>query len=135
MSAPTWRPASACARKRPCRLRHRAILADGAWPGPDPCACSCPSSLWQAWPYDAAMSDSLALERDARAFLGVERSFLGRAWRERLGPEALSLALAICQTHALPDILGRVMAGRGIGVNQVPVFLQPKLRDLLPDPS
>src|SRR5438046_2955659 len=84
------------------------------------------------------MSDS-ALQRSTvdrpRAFLGVERSLLGRAWRERLSQEALSLALAICQSHGLPDILGRVMAGRGIGVKQVPVFLEPKLRDLLPDPS
>jgi single-stranded-DNA-specific exonuclease len=31
--------------------------------------------------------------------------------------------------------LGRVLAGRGIGLDGVPAFITPKLRDALPDPS
>jgi single-stranded-DNA-specific exonuclease len=45
------------------------------------------------------------------------------------------MALAIAQTHGLPDVLARVLAGRGVSVQEVESFLNPRLRDLLPDPS
>lgn len=67
------------------------------------------------------------------AFLGVERSLGGRRWRPRLEDERG--AFAISQQLGLPDILGRVLAARGIGVTAAEAFLVPKLRDLLPDPS
>jgi len=44
-------------------------------------------------------------------------------------------ATAFAQTHGLPDVLARVLAGRGIGVRDAPRFLEPRLRDLLPDPN
>jgi single-stranded-DNA-specific exonuclease len=81
------------------------------------------------------MTDSALRKPDERALLGVERSALGRVWRERCGADALTHALAIAQTHGVPDILSRVLAGRGVPLAHVPVFLAPKLRDLLPDPS
>jgi single-stranded-DNA-specific exonuclease len=34
----------------------------------------------------------------------------------------------------VPDVLARVLAGRGIGVQDAPAFLSPRLRDLMPDP-
>jgi single-stranded-DNA-specific exonuclease len=63
----------------------------------------------------------------------VERSILGRAWRLRACDEAV--ALAISQRHGLPELVGRVLAGRGIGPGEAEAFLHPRLRDWLPDPS
>lgn len=67
------------------------------------------------------------------AFLGVDRSFSGRKWIARACDERLVLALS--QRHGLPDILARSLAARGIGLEEAPQFLEPKLRDFLPDPS
>ncbi len=69
------------------------------------------------------------------AFLGVTDSIRGYAWRERLTGQGHAIARAISQRHALPEILGRVLAGRGIGIDDVPVFLDPSLKALMPDPS
>lgn len=43
-------------------------------------------------------------------------------------------ALAIAQDHGLPDIVARVLAGRGVLSADAPRFLDPTLRELLPDP-
>src|SRR5271154_3743231 len=67
------------------------------------------------------------------AFLGVERSLTGRRWRARLGDERLGIAIA--QRFSLPEIVGRLIAGRGIGPEAADSFLNPRLRSLLPDPS
>jgi single-stranded-DNA-specific exonuclease len=69
----------------------------------------------------------------AEAFLGVERSLTGRRWRERAGEARAGLAIA--QRLALPEILGRLMASRGVGPETAESFLNPTLRELLPDPS
>ena len=69
----------------------------------------------------------------ASAFLKVERSFGGKRWRPRLNDERA--ALAIAQHLGVPDVLGRVLAARGVGIDEAEAFLDPKLRDLLPDPS
>jgi single-stranded-DNA-specific exonuclease len=71
----------------------------------------------------------------ARPFLGVAQSARGLVWRERLAPEAHGLALAISQQHGLPELLGRVLAARGIALESVPRFLDPTLKAMLPDPS
>ena len=44
-------------------------------------------------------------------------------------------ALAMSQALGLPDIVARVLAGRGIGIDDAEKFLSPTLKDLLPDPS
>lgn len=67
------------------------------------------------------------------AFLGIERSFCGRSWRARPVDERLALALA--QGHGLPELIGRLLAARGIGPDDVESFLAPTLRTLLPNPS
>lgn len=67
------------------------------------------------------------------AFLGIEKSFGGKRWRPRLTDERG--ALAISQQHDLPDVLGRVLAARGVQPETAEAFLDPKLRDLMPDPS
>ena len=69
----------------------------------------------------------------AKHFLGVERSLTGRAWVSRLADDRL--ALAIAQREGLPEIVGRVLAGRGIAPEDVAAYLAPSLKTLLPDPS
>jgi hypothetical protein len=49
-----------------------------------------------------------------RLFLDVERSVTGRAWRDRLDERATARALAIAQRTAVPELLARVLAGRGV---------------------
>ena len=70
-----------------------------------------------------------------RLFLDVERSALGRPWRPRLDIAGEQRALAIVQRHGLSDILARVLAGRGVGIDEAAAYLDPKISTLMPDPS
>ena len=63
-----------------------------------------------------------------RHFLGVERSATGRAWRDRLDERGHARALAIAQRHGLPELLARVLAGRGVEVDAVEAFLDPTIK-------
>ena len=67
-------------------------------------------------------------------FLGVERSASGRAWRDRLDQRGQARALAIAQHHGLPELLARVLAGRGVEADEVEAYLDPSVRRLMPDP-
>jgi len=69
----------------------------------------------------------------AGAMLGVERSVSGRRWRLRTGDDRAGQAIA--ERLALPEIVGRLLAQRGIDADHAPAFLAPRLRDQLPDPS
>ena len=69
-----------------------------------------------------------------RAFLGVERSATGQRWISRLDQAGQNRALAIAQTHGLPELTARVLAGRGVGLDDAVAFLDPTLRGLMPDP-
>jgi len=61
------------------------------------------------------------------------RSVTGRRWLWREAePRA---AQGIAQRLAVPELVGRLLAGRGIDVDAAPDFLDPTLRALLPDPS
>src|SRR2546423_13405761 len=75
--------------------------------------------------------DGMALDVPAAAFLGVERSACGKRWRER--PGDIGEAAAIAAQHSLPEIVGRLLAQRGIGAAAAPLFLAPRLREQLPD--
>ncbi|MGB3447414.1 MAG: single-stranded-DNA-specific exonuclease RecJ [Xanthobacteraceae bacterium] len=68
------------------------------------------------------------------AFLGVARSATGRLWRDRLDARGAAQALAIVQRHQLPEMLARVLAGRGVDLDAVDDFLDPTIRKLMPDP-
>jgi single-stranded-DNA-specific exonuclease len=63
-------------------------------------------------------------------FLGVEHSVTGQSWRGRLNDDRT--AQAISQKYDLPDILGRVLAARGVTVDAAEAFMAPTLRDLMP---
>jgi single-stranded-DNA-specific exonuclease len=68
------------------------------------------------------------------AFLGVARSLTGKFWRDRLDARGAARALAIAQRHQLPEMLARVLAGRDVAIDDVPDFLDPTIRKLMPDP-
>jgi single-stranded-DNA-specific exonuclease len=70
-----------------------------------------------------------------RLFLDVERSVLGRPWRDRLDLVGQGRAQAITQLQGRSDILARVLAGRGVAPDDVETFLDPTLRKLMPDPD
>jgi len=72
-------------------------------------------------------------ERDAAAFLGVRRSVRGNRW-ELSGCDDRA-ALALSQRFGLPDIVGRLLASRGIDTDSAETFLNPSLRVQLPDPA
>lgn len=67
------------------------------------------------------------------AFLSVTSSLTGRLWR---GPDAMleRAAEALAQDSRLPLPVSRVLAARGVSPHEAPLYLDPKLRDLLPDP-
>ncbi|MGH6719280.1 MAG: single-stranded-DNA-specific exonuclease RecJ [Alphaproteobacteria bacterium] len=65
--------------------------------------------------------------------LGVESSVSGLHWRSRGGDDRAALALA--QRLGVPDVVGRALAARGVGLDDAEDFLNPSLRRDLPDPS
>ncbi|GAB5374564.1 MAG: single-stranded-DNA-specific exonuclease RecJ [Acuticoccus sp.] len=67
--------------------------------------------------------------------LGVAASVTGRAWRRRLGADGERTALALAQRHAMPEVAARVLAGRGVTLDNAETELSPTIRSLLPDPS
>lgn len=69
----------------------------------------------------------------SRHVLNVARSLSGRAWQARLTHDRE--ALAIAERHELPELLGRVLAGRLVPLDQVSAYLNPTLRALMPDPQ
>lgn len=60
-------------------------------------------------------------------------SALSKRWIIR-EPDARHVS-QICQTHSLPEIVARLLVNRGILCDQVDAFLNPTIRDYLPDPS
>ncbi|MCA1440200.1 single-stranded-DNA-specific exonuclease RecJ [Ensifer sp. IC4062] len=70
-----------------------------------------------------------------RAFLGVERSVSGQRWVSRLDQAGQNRALAISQVHGYSEIIARVLAGRGVALDDAAAFLDPTLRALMPDPD
>lgn len=75
------------------------------------------------------------MKPDIQAFLNVERSVSDRCWIDRLDPAAARMAGAIAQQTELSEILARIVAGRGVSVEEAAQFIAPTIRDLMPDPS
>lgn len=78
-----------------------------------------------------ATPESLSAAPD-EAVLGVARSVSGRRWALMPADERMTAALA--QHLGLPEIVARILASRGIDSAEASAFLDPRLRDLLPDP-
>jgi single-stranded-DNA-specific exonuclease len=70
---------------------------------------------------------------DRPAFLGVTASLTGRQWQARTYDARVAEALQ--QRFALPELLARSMAGRGVSLEQAVDYLEPTLRALMPNPS
>lgn len=68
------------------------------------------------------------------AFLGVEASILNRRWTGP-GEPAERMGAAIAQSLGAPEIIGRVLAARGVAPEDAAAYLAPTLKDLTPDPS
>jgi len=68
-----------------------------------------------------------------QAYLNVESSATGRRW---VGPDAEAdrLTEAMMQQTGLPQALARLLVARGVPPEEAGRFLEPQLRDLLPDP-
>jgi len=71
----------------------------------------------------------------AEPFLNVSASLTGRAWVERLDDQQSRIAKAIGQRTGMSEILARILAGRGVGIDEAEDYLSPTLRTLMPDPS
>lgn len=75
------------------------------------------------------------MQADSPFFLNVEKSITGRAWRDRLTFEQRRIAGAISSQWGHSDVLSRILAARGVFPENTAQYLDPKLRDLLPNPS
>ncbi len=72
---------------------------------------------------------------ERRPFLSVSRSVLGRSWSERLDERTSRIATAMAQRTELSEILARILAGRGVALEEAETYLQPTVRELMPNPS
>ncbi|MES1158853.1 MAG: DHH family phosphoesterase, partial [Terricaulis silvestris] len=68
-----------------------------------------------------------------RAFLGAGRSLTGKRWRVREAD--VGLVEAHRRKFGLSEIGARILASRGVGLEDASVFLSPTLKVLFPDPS
>ena len=73
------------------------------------------------------------LTEQSPALLNVENSVRGFRWHDR--NQDPRLATVISQRLSVPDLTGRLLAARGICADNAKEFLDPKLRDFMPDPS
>jgi len=69
-----------------------------------------------------------------RLFLNVRKSANGLAWEHRLSERQEAIALSIAQSHGVSDIVSRILSGRDVAPDQAEAFLDPTIRDLMPDP-
>ena len=67
------------------------------------------------------------------AFLDVDHSLTGQFWAGPT-PERLRQAEALTQQTGLPEAVCRILAARDVSAEDAAAFLDPKLRELLPDP-
>jgi single-stranded-DNA-specific exonuclease len=64
---------------------------------------------------------------------GVARSFSGRRWR--LAPVDDAAARKLGEDLNLSPVLARLLAARGVSLDEAPAYLNPTLKHFLPDPS
>jgi single-stranded-DNA-specific exonuclease len=79
------------------------------------------------------MSLSAPCDTTTDTVLGVQRSASGQRWKWRTLDERAVLAMT--QKLAIPDLLARVLVGRGVALEEAEDFLNPTLRTSMPDPS
>jgi len=72
------------------------------------------------------------MEMEERLCLGVSRSVRGRKWTYRHNPETLESYAA---KTGLPHLKAALLSGRNVAENEVERFLNPTLKNSLPNPS
>ena len=70
-----------------------------------------------------------------RPFLDVSRSVTGRAWTDRLDSGTTRIATAIAQRTGIAEILARVIASRGVALDEAEAYLEPTFAGLRSIPS
>jgi single-stranded-DNA-specific exonuclease len=65
-------------------------------------------------------------------FLDGNFSITGRRWKLRECDERI--AEAIAQRHSIPEVAARVMSARGVTLQEAGSYLEPKIKNLMPDP-
>lgn len=75
------------------------------------------------------------MQPERQYFLNVEKSLSGKAWVDRLDTASSRTATAISQQTGMSEIVARILAGRGVAIEDAESFLTPTIRDLMPDPS
>ncbi len=70
-----------------------------------------------------------------KSFLDVSNSASGQRWVERIDEAGRNAAIAISQSLDIPELVARVLAGRGVDVEEASRFLTPTIKDLMPDPN
>lgn len=80
------------------------------------------------------MSGSIAASQSSfTSCLGVGQSLNSRSWQSPSVDDHVVAALT--RTLDLPDAVARILAGRGFDAETAEPFLNPTLRNLMPDPS
>ncbi|MEM8663431.1 MAG: single-stranded-DNA-specific exonuclease RecJ, partial [Pseudomonadota bacterium] len=79
------------------------------------------------------MSETTAVDGAAAAadkVVGVAQSATGRAWVRRLDAGKERTAMALAQRHDVPEIAARVLAARGVTLENAAEELAPTIRAL-----
>jgi len=79
------------------------------------------------------MTEAGTADCDLTPLLGVESSLGGKRWVQR--PVDDRAALMLSQRLNLSEVVGRVIASRGVTLENAKSYLSPTLRQDLPDPS
>ncbi len=75
------------------------------------------------------------MQIEQQYFLNVKNSINNKAWIDRLSPQEARIAKAISQQSGISEIIARILAGRGVEIEEAEDFLSPTIRSLMPDPS
>lgn len=67
-------------------------------------------------------------------YLGIVESVCGKHWQPRLDKSGENAALHMTQQYGIPDGIARILTGRGVAAEDAAIFLEPSLRNLMPDP-
>jgi single-stranded-DNA-specific exonuclease len=79
------------------------------------------------------MPETVSDDQEVKPYLGVHSSLGGKRWVQR--PVDERAALMLSQRLGLPEVVGRVVASRGVTIENAASYLSPTLREHLPDPS
>lgn len=67
-----------------------------------------------------------------KPYFMAQPSLKGRLWK--LAATDAALALRMAQAHNLPDLVAQLLCSRGVSVDAVESFLNPRMKDHFPDP-